>query len=318
MRIVPSLIAAVVSAAAVASPALAAPPVNDNYLASIPVDRVEFSSTVDTTEATTQPDLFNPSRDGQPLGGGTTENTTCKGTAFGKTVWYDLAPQADGAVEVAANAVGFAPVVAVYEWNQSNSQITRMLDCNATPGGRMPLQVKKGRSYTIQVGGAAAAGGATTLTVDYFPDTDGDGQYDALDKCPAVPGVERFGGCPPELKVVPSVGFDRTGNGVRIARLVVDRVPKGAKIVARCSGCGSTTVKAKKQGRVSLDKLVGKSVRAGGNIEIRVTLGRAGTGTYKFGATGSSFKWPVQASGLGTRTTRCIKAGTASKIETCK
>ena len=75
---------------------------------------------------------------------------------------------------------------------------------------------------------------------------------------------------------------------------------------------------AKKTGTVSLTKLVGKSVRAGGNIEIRVTLGAQRTGTYKFGATGSYFKWPVQANGLGKRQTRCIVAGTASKLETCK
>ena len=63
--------------------------------------------------------------------------------------------------------------------------------------------------------------------------------------------------------MVPSVGFDRTGNGVRISRLIVDRVPKGAKVVAKCSGCGSQTVRAKKTGTVSLTKLVGKSVRRG-------------------------------------------------------
>lgn len=317
MRIVPSLFAAAVSLAAFASPALAAPPVNDNYLASLPVDKVEFSATTDTTEATTQPDLFNPSRDGQPLGGGTTENTICKGTPFGKTVWYDLAPQASGAVEVSATAVGFAPVVAVYEWSQANSQITRMLDCTPTAGGRLQLEVQKGRSYTIQVGGAGAAGGATTLNVDYFPDTDGDGEFDPLDKCPEVAGIDRFGGCPPELRVAPSLSFDRTGNGIRITRLSLERVPKGAKVVARCTGCGSQTVRVKRTGRVSLTKLVGKSVRGGGNVEVRVTLGRTGNGTYRFGATGNFFKWPVRASGLGPRETRCIKVGTASKLENC-
>ena len=318
MRIVPSLIAAAASLAVLAPTALAAPPVNDNYLASLPVDRVEFRSTVDLTEATVQQDIFNPSRDGQPLGGGTTENTVCKGTPFGKTAWFDLTPQSDGAIDVSAAGTGFTPVVVLYEWSQANSQITRMVDCTPVAGGRLALDVKKGRSYTIQLGGAGGIGGPATLSVDYFADTDGDGEYDALDKCPEVPGIARFGGCPPELRVVPSIGFDRTGNGVRISRLVVDRVPKGAKVVAKCSGCGSQTVRAKKTGTISLTKLVGKTVRAGGNVEIRVTLGSQRTGTYKFGATGSYFKWPVQANGLGKRQTRCIAAGTASKIETCK
>jgi len=318
MRIAPSLLAALsVAALAVPAPASAAPPLNDNYLASLPVDSVEFSATTDTTEATTQTDTFNPSRDGAPLGGGTTENTVCKGTPFGKTIWYDLAPQADGAVDISASAVGFTPVVALYEWSESNSQITRLVDCTAASGGRLQLEIKRSRKYTIQVGGVAGAGGAVTLNADYFPDQDGDGAYDALDKCPEVAGIDRFGGCPPELRVVPSVGFDRTGSGVVIRRLIVDRVPKGAKVVAKCNGCGSQTVKAKKRGRVSLDKLVGKTVRAGGNIEIRVTLAKTGTGTYRFGATGSYFKWPVRTTGLGPRVTKCLAVKTG-KIETCK
>lgn len=319
MRIVPSLIVAAASLAAFAPAALAAPPVNDNYLASIPVDRAEFVQTFDTTEATTQVDLFNPSRDGQPLGGGSTENTMCKGTGFGKTVWFDLATPNGGAAEIKAGATGFTPVVAVYEWSPSNSQITRMVDCTPLAGGELQLALKKGGNYTIQVGGAGGAGGAASLNVDYFPDSDGDGEFDALDKCPEVAGIARFGGCPPELRVVPSVGFNRTGSGVSITRLVVDRVPKGARVVAKVRGGGSQTVQAKKTGTVTLGKLVGKTVRAGGNIEISVTLGaQRGSATYKYGATGSYFKWPVKANGLGKRTTRCIVAGTKSKLETCK
>ena len=122
-----------------------------------------------------------------------------------------------------------------------------------------------------------------------------------------------------ELRVVPSVGFDRTGNGVLIRRLVVDRVPKGARVVAKLTGGGSQTVRAKKTGTVTLSKLIGKTVRAGGKIEVRVTLGpQRRSSTYKFGATGSAFKWPVRANGLGKRQTRCIVAGTAAKIEKCK
>ena len=65
------------------------------------------------------------------------------------------------------------------------------------------LDVKGKKNYTIQVGGAAGAGGALTFKADFFPDTDGDGVLDdQLDKCKTVPGIERFGGCPPELKVV--------------------------------------------------------------------------------------------------------------------
>ena len=80
------------------------------------MNKREFTATTDTTEATTQADLFNPSRDGAPLGGAGPENTTCKGAPFGKTVWYDLAPPADG--DAVIRATGFATVVAVYEWSE--------------------------------------------------------------------------------------------------------------------------------------------------------------------------------------------------------
>jgi hypothetical protein len=272
---------------------------------------------VDTTDATTQTDLFNPNRDGQPFGGAGPENTVCNGTPFGKTVWYDLAPQVDGGLELRTS--GFQTVVAVYEWNPQDSRITRLVDCSADVSVRsLALYVKGKKNYTIQVGGVGGVGGALTFASTFFPDQDGDGVLDDQpDKCKTVPGIERFGGCPPELKVVPSIGFDGSSSGITIKRLIVDRVPKGAKVVAKCSGCGSQTVKAKRFGRVSLSKLVGKNVRAGTKIEIRVTLGKSGSGTYVYGATGGYFAWPVRAGGLGPRLTRCLNVK-SSKIERCK
>jgi len=320
MRPARLLFAAALTAAALAgTPALAAavPPPNDNYLSSLPVDKTEFTATADTTEATTQPDVFNPNKDGQPLGGGAPEPTDCKGTPFGKTVWYDLAPQVDGGVQI--RATGFQTVVAVYEWNAQDSRITRLLDCSASASADdLLLDVEGKKNYTIQVGGVGGAAGLMSLKLDFFPDGDGDGILDALDKCAKVAGIERFGGCPPELRVVPSIGFDGNGAGITITRLIVDKVPKGAKVVAKCSrGCGSQTIKAKRLGRVSLTKLVGKSVPAGATVQIRVTLGKTGSGRYVFGATGSYFEWPVRSDGVGPRRTRCLNVKT-SKIERCK
>jgi hypothetical protein len=316
MRIVPFFLAAA-AALALPSVAAAAPPPNDNYLASLPVaNQPELSVTGDTTEATTQTDLFNPNRDGQPLGGAGPEPLNCKGTSFGKTVWYDLAPEADTGVDISAVATGFTPVVALYEWAASDSKIRQLVDCTATNADSLLPTLTGGKHYTVQIGGVANAGGPFTLKIDSFPDADSDGISDVLDDCPKVAGVRRAGGCPPELKVVPAVGFNGAGGGIRLARLVVDRVPKGAKVVARCSGCGSQTIKAKKLGRVTLSKLVGKTVRAGGTIEIRVTLGRTGTGDYRFGAIGALFRWPVRAGGLGTRQTKCL-AAKSGKVQAC-
>ena len=206
------LTAAVVSLSVLAlapAAALAAPPPNDNYLASIPITpQAENILQADTTEAGTQTDLFNPSRDGQPLGGGDPETTTCNGVSFGKTIWYDFAPPVNYGVQL--RATGFATAVAVYEWNPTNSRITRLVGCSSNAAGDDLLLDLEGRkNYTIQVGGVAGAGGALTLRMDAFPDTDGDGQLDALDKCKDVPGIDAAGGCPPSLRgrVSPSVSW---------------------------------------------------------------------------------------------------------------
>jgi hypothetical protein len=304
--------------AAVPAVAAAAPPPNDNYLASTTIASSPFSDVQDTTEATTQTDLFNPSAQGQPLGGAGPESTTCGGAPIGRTVWYDLRPQSAGGVEIQTSG-SFDQAVAVYEWNPGDSKITRLVTCQNTPGNAedVILEVAKGKSYTFQVGGVGGAGGQLSFKLDYFPDSDGDTILDAQDKCRTTPGIEREGGCPPSLrgKVSPSLNFANTGNGIRITRLVVDGVPRGAKVVARAAGGGSQTVKAKRTGRVTLTRLVGRSVASGGKVEIRVTLGRSGKGTYKYGANGAYFKWPVKVGGLGARVNRCILAGT-SKLKT--
>jgi hypothetical protein len=297
--------------------AAAAPPPNDNYLASTSIASSPFSDAVDTNEATTQPDLFNPNAQGLPLGGDGPENTSCNGVAFGKTVWYDLQPKTNGGVEV--NTAGFDSVVAVYEWSPQDSKIQRMVSCQNSAGATedVILDVKGGKAYTFQVGGVGGAGGPLSFKLEYFPDADGDDVLDALDKCKTTPGIERFGGCPPSLrgKVAPSLNFANTPNGIRISRFVVDGVPKGAKVVARGAG-GSQTVKAKRAGRVTLSKLVGRSAVAGSSVQVSITLRRTGSGTYRFGATGVSFRWPVKVGALGARVQRCLHVGTG-KPERC-
>jgi hypothetical protein len=318
MQPVRLLFAAALGAAALAAApaaALAAPPQNDNYLSSLPVNSLEFTATADTTEATVQGDIFNPSRDGQPLGGAGPENTTCKGTPFGRTVWYDLAPNVNGGVQI--RATGFPTVVAVYEWNPRDSRIREMVDCSASAANEdLILDLSGKRNYTIQVGGVNGAGGAMTLKVDFFADSDADGVLDALDKCRSVPGIERFGGCPPKLDTNARISVDYTSSGVIIRRLWVEHVPKGAKVVARCGGCGSQTVRARRTGTVNLKRLAGRAVSAGRAIEIRVTMARQKRGTYRFGATGRYRKWPIRAGALGATRDRCLNVR-SGKLERC-
>jgi|GEM_PF-1926833 len=329
------VVVAACGAATLSAPAwaAAAPPPNDNYLASLPINAAgaqmppEWHSTVDTTDATTQADLFNPNQYGQQLGGAGPEPTTCKGTSFGKTVWYDFHPPTNGGVDL--SAVGFDSVIALYEWNEKTSLITKTVGCSDKPGleDELLATVEKGKAYTVQIGGVAGPGGAIaggplSLELDFFADTDGDGILDAdNDKCKTIPGVSQFGGCPPPVggksPVSPSLSFANTAGGVQITRFVVAHVPAGAKVKASCAGCGGgQTIAVKKGGTVAIKKLVGRSVRAGSAIELRVTMGRHGKGIYKYGATGAYFKWPVKVGGLGTKVQRCLHVGTA-KIERC-
>ena len=214
-------------------------------------------------------------------------------------------------------ATGFATVVAVYEWSSTTSQITRMVDCSANASvDDLVLDVRGKRNYTIQVGGAGGIGGPLNLKVDYFPDRDRDSQIDDLDRCPTVAGIERFGGCPPELSSRPRITFANTAGGIRITRLWVDRVPKGGKVLVRCGGCGSQTVKARRTGTVELSRFTGRTARAGATISVKVTMARNGTGTYRFGATGKFQSGRVRAGGIKASPERCLNVRTG-KSERC-
>jgi len=329
------LVAAVTAAAltATAAPALAVPPANDNYLASTalntagtPLAPVLTDDSVDTTDATTQSDLFNPGPNGEALGGAGPENTQCNGTLFGKTVWWDFHQPVDGGVEIKTS--GFDNVVTVYQWDDKTSQIVRTVACQDTPGTTEDLlltkEVKRGRAYTVQVGGVQGPGGLIAagplhFELDFFADTDGDGVYDLIpDHCKRTPGPDRFGGCPPQLKsiVAPSLNFGSTGNGIRINRLVLGSVPKGARVQARCGGCPTVTEKAR-HSTVSFKRLVGRVVPKGSKVQLRVTLGHTGRGNYKFGATGVLITWPVKAGAIGLKRLQCLHVGTG-RIEKCR
>ena len=296
---------------AVPATAAAAPPPNDNYLASTTIASQEYRDSVDTTEATTQPDLFNPNRDGLPFGGGDPEPTSCgDGGSYGKTVWWDFKPPSPGGVQIRANG-GFDVVVAVYTWSESSSRITRTVRCQNDEAGSEDVlipRVSAKTNYTIQVGGANGAGGPLNLLFDYFPDTDGDGILDdAPDKCRTQPGIERFGGCPPELRSTPRVLYQSVGGGLRITGLEIDDVPKGARAEVRCGR--KVTRKASRRGTLKVGGCVGQTIGSGSSIQIRVTLGRTGKGQYRYGAVGKYYRWPVSAGRLGKRKTSCLQPG---------
>jgi hypothetical protein len=283
-----------------------------------------WNTSIDTSEATVQGDLFQPDRDGQPLGGGSPEPLLCGAALMGRTVWFDFSPPLDGGVEVTAQ--GFDTSVAVYRYDRRNSQLVEQVGCAATPGSGetlvLPEEVRAGESYTVQVGGAsagdpaAAAGGTLAYGFSFFADRDGDDILDALpDRCPDLPGVSAFGGCPPPLRPTVTYRSGQVGSGVRLARLEVGGAPKGARI--RVSAGKRTANAFGTGGVVRLRAVEGATVSSGGAIVVRVTKARSGKGRYRFGAVGAYYRYPVSGGLIRPRVGRCMLPGSDTPRRSC-
>ena len=312
--------------------ALAAPPRNDNYLASTTVADAQggfpssWRDTQNTAEATTQADLFNPDRDGAPLGGGSPETTRCGDASYGKTVWYDLAPPLAGAVELTAS--GFDTVIAVYEYKVETAKIVRQIAClNETAGTSedlaLPADLEKDHAYTVQVGGVQSAAGIASGALDFglrfHADRDGDGVYDAEpDRCLELPGIAPSG-CPPELKAAPRYRWSPAGSGIRLDSLTVKGAPSGGRIEARCGRCRLKQVVTVKPGAstVRLSRFVGPNLPLGAALEIRVTKPATKTGRYRNGAIGNYFRYTTIRRGLSERLDRCLPPGSDEPKRKC-
>jgi hypothetical protein len=325
------LAAAAVCAAALAVPATASavPPLNDNYLQStivsnnpntglLPTDWRDDEPT-NTAEATEQADIFNPDVDGNPTpGGGGPEPLNCRGTAISKTVWYDLHPPTWGGVEF--DVAGFDAGVTVYELNANNG-IKKVVWCqNDDPGAseQVLFDVKKGRSYTVQVGGVNGASGPLSTHVLYFRDSDNDGALDSdpqQEHCKKLPGT--VAGCPPTVR---GTARYATSGAIppALTMLSVQGVQKGSKVEVSCSHCGKKFTKtSRKGGVVKVTSFVGRTLRAGDHLVIRITHKATGKGRFKFGAFGRYYSYAVTSAGIGKRTDRCTNPGSRKPVK-CK
>lgn len=292
--------------------ALAVIPSNDDYLKSTTINRAdtrltreEVKTSVDTTEATVQADVFVP---GTNPGGGP-ENTTCKGRSFGKTVWYDLHPDVDGALEIQTG--GFDVAVNVYEFDNRTAKILDNVGCSAVPGTQdfIVPRIEGGRHYTVQVGGLDAGmgpvGGVLGLSFQFFADRDGDNVFDPLDNCPDEPGVRAHGGCPPELVATPKLTATPTGTGIIVKSLSVS-ASKGSKVEVRCRRRCSGH-QARTAGVVSFPLLRGRAVPAGAAIEIFVTKAHSIGRYVRYDVVRGNFK----------RVDRCLRPGSRKPQKTC-
>jgi hypothetical protein len=168
-----------VASATASSPS---PPINDNYIDSLefntpgkPLNDTEtLKSVVDTTNATTQSNIFNPCGQSN-CPAGPSELTTCQGVSYGKTVWYDFYPNANGVVRIRTS--GFANVIALYTFNTNpRSQFYLLPDgrhrqcvpSSGFPSNELDANVKKGVAYTFQIGGEGTNGGLLQTLFDFF------------------------------------------------------------------------------------------------------------------------------------------------------
>jgi len=308
------LLLAALALGALPASALAVPPANDGYLQSIavngrgtPLTEELVRDARDTREATVQADLFAP-----PGSGGGMERTDCRGTSFGATVWYDFNPQADGTVRV--QAAGYDAVVGIYEFDPTSTRITSRLDCSSEAGATEELfvKVKKGRSYTVQIGGVDAGLGPATgnldLTFEYFSDRDGDQVLDALDRCPDQAGSASAAGCPPKLDALSTLRATPTGTGIRVRSLKVE-VPRGARVRVRCRrGCSFSQTRTARRRSVTFSKLRNRQLPAGARLEIFVTKSKSIGSYVGYTVTRGNFR----------RTTRCLKPGSMFPRRSCK
>ena len=306
------LLLAVAGLTALPATAAAVPPSNDNYLGSVsinvrgqPLTQETVRDIRSTAEATTQGDLFAPT-----AAGGGVEPVDCNGVRYGATIWYDFHPHVDGTVRVQTS--GFDAAIAIYDYDAATSRVLSRADCINQAGTteELFLKVKRGKSYTIQIGGSDGGLGAATGNLDflfeYLADTDGDGELDALDKCPKQKGT--VDGCPAVLLVNPSLRANPTARGIRIRSLKVT-APKGSRVQAHCrSGCTFYKSRTVVKGPVSFGGLAGRSLKAGSSFEVFVT---------KADSIGTVIRWRVTRGNV-IRTTRCLKPRSLIPRKTCK
>ena len=244
-----ALLAIGTTAAIPASAAAPEAPINDNYLASLnlnapgtPLDRVDTLRDLrNTAGATVQSDILSP-----PSHGGPPELTGCNGVSEGKTIWYDLYPDANGLLRVRTSA-DFGTVMAVMPFDPhtllpDNSQ--RVCTVNQpTAAGELFDKVQAGKSYTVQVGGTEEAGGSLEVLFDYLVQ-------------------------PKRLQAEATLTAQPLSSGVRVVSLSVS-APKKARVEVRCTrGCSA---QARTAASVGFSHLRGATLPSGSALKIYVT-----------------------------------------------
>jgi len=270
------------TAAIAASAAAPTPPINDNYLKSLninkprtPLNRSETLRDVrNTAAATVQSDILNP-----PSHGGPPELTGCNGVSEGKTIWYDFFPNASGLVRIRTSAE-FGTVMAVMPYDPKtllpeDSQ-RRCAVNQTTMASELFYNVQAGHSYTIQIGGVGEAGGNIELLFDYLVQ-------------------------PKRLQAEATLTAQPLASGVRVLGLAVS-APRKARVEVRCTrGCRP---QAKTARAVGFPGLRGAVLPNGAALKIYVTAKNEIGAYIEYRIGHNSF----------TKVQRCLKPGSNKPV----
>lgn len=256
----------------------------DHYLESVALNEDDRNltlrsrgDTVDTRGATTQSDLFVPGA--RPSG--LPEPTTCGNASYGKTVWYDFIPHVNGDVVLQASAFAFNPALRVITFDRRSFRPTGTLGCaTQRVSGLVQAEVKgarRGRGYSVQVGGLGNAGGVLEFDLNFRPHR--------------VTAKARL-----RIRPRPS--------GVEIVSLVV-RTSRRARVEVRCPGCGRH---AKRGRKTTFGRLGGRRLRAGSRLLVRATRSDMIGSYLAYRITRGSFRDPVE---------RCLVPGSRRPRRSC-
>ena len=163
------------------------------------------------------------------------------------------------------------------------------------------LGVRRGRAYSVQVGGVNDASGNLEFRFDFIVDRDLDGVADSIDGCDLIKGTEARAGCPLRLTTDSRIRALPQPDGVRLLSLSASSSAR-SRFEVRCSrGCRR---QVKRGRRASFGTVSGKRLRAGTKVEIRIT--RAGAfGSYiAYRITRGNFKKVERCMNPGSRTLR--------------
>jgi hypothetical protein len=335
-----SLIAALAALLAVPGSALAQDPANDHYLGPFLMNDGSFDNpapfperptipgfTVDTTNATTQADLFNP-----PGSGGPVEPTQCGPSPYGKTHWSVFWAHRYGRMEVSTGGA-FDAVIAVIPFNDPSTDPTPRPDLGLCVDrlsgftedfGNSPPIIVRGGWYAVQVGGyqdpatGAVGAGPVETKFEFFPPARISG--DAILRGGGASGGIRVS----ELEVTAARGSRIracAGGCKSVAAKAGSRTllgpigkvsPADEPVNARMKGAGAGAPKGAPLAQVAAAAKAGplartartrtffrgKRVSAGRTIKVYIT---------RPGYIGRYFSWKVRSGGVGNKVQRCLE-----------